>query len=363
MNIALIPSQRNWFDNQLFNLENGRDNILDRYILLKETLMSNNHEVQTIDKYDYADIDVIIFHGLTFALPELMKGIRSNPNVKIINDAREPVVVDSLNSKPILDSCLFDFVLTWNDNWIDDFKYIEDKSFCYNKMINSSIEYKDKKYLCLINYYKSSNVSGELYSERLNTIKHFGPRDKIDLFGYGWDKCPDSEIRNVYKGPVESKADTLKHYKFSIAYENCSDDGYICEKIFDSFTAKSIPIFCGARNVKYHIPENTFIDLRDFDSYESLERFLDEIDEVTYNRYISNIITFMESDNFRKFTSRGFADAVSKAIARISDSPPTEKKIERIRRGILQNVFQYPKLFWRSKRFTLRLLTTYCHLI
>ena len=38
MNIAIIPSQDQWLNNNLFDITNGRDNILKRFSLLKEEL-------------------------------------------------------------------------------------------------------------------------------------------------------------------------------------------------------------------------------------------------------------------------------------------------------------------------------------
>ncbi len=41
--------------------------------------------------------------------------------------------------------------------------------------------------------------------------------------------------------------------------------GYITEKIWDSFKARSIPIYWGASNIEEYIPINTFIDFRKFE--------------------------------------------------------------------------------------------------
>ena len=49
---------------------------------------------------------------------------------------------------------------------------------------------------------------------------------------------------NINKS-VKNKIDYLSNYKFSIAMENSDGDGYLSEKIVDSFLAGTIPIYYG----------------------------------------------------------------------------------------------------------------------
>ena len=46
-------------------------------------------------------------------------------------------------------------------------------------------------------------------------------------------------------GKIKNKILFLKKYKFSIAMENSELDGYISEKIIDSFISGTIPIYYG----------------------------------------------------------------------------------------------------------------------
>ena len=48
-------------------------------------------------------------------------------------------------------------------------------------------------------------------------------------------------------------------YKFVIAFENSSSQGYITEKIFNVFLANSIPIYDGDTNVTEFINPNSFL--------------------------------------------------------------------------------------------------------
>ena len=47
-------------------------------------------------------------------------------------------------------------------------------------------------------------------------------------------------------GEIKNKIDFLSSYKFSIAMENTEGDGYISEKIIDSFISGTIPIYYGS---------------------------------------------------------------------------------------------------------------------
>lgn len=358
MNVAIIPPHDEFWNNKLFHIDNGRDNSLERYVLLRKELLSKGHKIETIDKYiDLKIIDLIIFQTLSFAYLWLLKCIKANPNVLIINYATEPTIISSLNSKSILDSQMFDAVLTWNDDYLTDDKYISTRAFSFIQPIKTPNNFKNKRHLCLINYYKNSKHVGAIYSERDKILNYFGPLGKIDLFGYGWDKHKNQNIRQIYKGPVRSKVDTLINYKFSVAFENVNNEkGYICEKIFDSFSAYSIPIFYGAPNVKDLIPEDTFIDYRDFNSLDELNVYLDSINEEKYNKYLSSIKKFVASDEYLKFTSKGFVASVSRAIVYVTNKSSQKKSVTSLKLEFIKNVFRYPKSFWNAKRFYYNLI-------
>lgn len=46
-----------------------------------------------------------------------------------------------------------------------------------------------------------------------------------------------------------AKFDFMKDYKFSIAFENSSTNGYVTEKIIQAFSAKTIPIYWGDKTL------------------------------------------------------------------------------------------------------------------
>ena len=71
---------------------------------------------------------------------------------------------------------------------------------------------------------------------RLDFIDKLSKYKKIDMGG----KC-----KNNINERIKNKIDFLSNYKFSIAMENSPGDGYVSEKIVDSFLAGTIPIYYG----------------------------------------------------------------------------------------------------------------------
>ena len=61
---------------------------------------------------------------------------------------------------------------------------------------------------------------------------------------------------------IENKVKFLNQYKFSIAMENSEGDGYITEKIIDSFISGTIPIYYGGYLVEEFINPKTYILIR-----------------------------------------------------------------------------------------------------
>ena len=89
-----------------------------------------------------------------------------------------------------------------------------------------------------------------------------------------------------------------------MCYENVKNiDSYITEKIFDCFKAGVIPIYLGPKNINKVIPADTFIDKREFASYDKLFSYISNMDKETYNEYIRRIKSYLDSDSIRKFES------------------------------------------------------------
>ena len=79
-------------------------------------------------------------------------------------------------------------------------------------------------------------------------------------------------------GIIKNKILFLSKYKFSIAMENSEGDGYLSEKIIDSFEAGTIPIYYGDYMLDEFINPNSYILIRgEKDLYEKI-KFIKKID-------------------------------------------------------------------------------------
>ena len=95
-------------------------------------------------------------------------------------------------------------------------------------------------------------ISNDLISDkfRLEFIKELEKYKIIDMGG---------KYKNNIGGPIKNKIEFLSTYKFSIAMENSNGDGYISEKIVDSFLAGTIPIYYGDYMVDEYINPKSYI--------------------------------------------------------------------------------------------------------
>ena len=88
---------------------------------------------------------------------------------------------------------------------------------------------------------------------RLEFIEELNKYKNIDMGG--------SYKNNV--GYIKNKIKFLSSYKFSIAMENTEGNGYLSEKIIESFMSGTIPIYYGDYMVDEYINTKSFILIRD----------------------------------------------------------------------------------------------------
>lgn len=305
--VSVIPFYDRDLNNAIFN----KNSVYNFPFYLKEYLEKNGYYVNTIDLNNYKqDITILFFINKKNILKNIFL------NRKSIYIQFEPPVIMPIHSIENMRKIggLFDVILTWNDDLVDNIKFFK----FYFPMPNQSnkieyIPFRQKKMLTNISGYKLSKRKNELYSKRIEAIKYFekNAKDDFEFYGVGWNE----EEYSSYKGKVDNKLDVLKNYKFSLCYENeCGLNGLISEKIFDCFYARTIPIFWGAENIDEYIPKKCYIDKRDFSSYEELHNYLVNMTEEEYNLRINEIEKYLESDNFKKHSPEYFAETVYKVI-------------------------------------------------
>ncbi len=164
-------------------------------------------------------------------------------------------------------------------------------------------------------------LKNNLQKNRLEAIEFFGNLKKLDLYGANWNKKKDIPnkywkgikdlIPFIYKGMCDDKIDVISKYKFSLAFENMSSEGYVTEKIIDCFVAGVIPIYWGAPDIANLIPKKCFIDVRDFENYEKLDEYIANLSEEEAMDYIKNGRDFLQSDEGKKYSREYFVEFIS----------------------------------------------------
>jgi hypothetical protein len=233
-----------------------------------------------------------------------------------------------------------------NDDLIDNkkyFKYNFPSVSIHKNLYNlkKKLNFHDKKFSCMIAWnkvYKKKSTT----NLKIEIIKWFEKNypQSFDLFGPNWNEKVFSYqnsftkylnrnyfrfIRRIlstnypsWKGNIKShdKKVTINQYKFVFILENSSEyNGYITDKIFETFTSGSVPIYLGPKNITKYIPHNCFINFRDFKNLKELYSFLVSIDEKNYNNFINNIQIYLKSSNSKLFTTDQFNEDLFKVIS------------------------------------------------
>ena len=114
-----------------------------------------------------------------------------------------------------------------------------------------------------------SNCGIEFTKFRLNFIEKLNEYKKVDMGG----KCQNNIGENV-----KNKIKFLSKYKFSIAMENSDGDGYLSEKIVDSFLAGTIPIYYGDYLLDEYINPKSYILIKGEKDIEKKIEYIKKID-------------------------------------------------------------------------------------
>ncbi|XP_054787989.1 glycoprotein 3-alpha-L-fucosyltransferase A-like [Prosopis cineraria] len=93
---------------------------------------------------------------------------------------------------------------------------------------------------------------------------------KIDSYG-GCHRNRDGRV---------DKVETLKRYKFSLAFENSNEEDYVTEKFFQSLVAGSVPVVVGAPNIQDFAPApGSLLHIRELEDAESVAKAMKHLAE------------------------------------------------------------------------------------
>ena len=215
-----------------------------------------------------------------------------------------------------------------------------------NKVVNGAEspipDYSNRSiFCCLIASNRHANLPDqrELYSERAKIIRWFEKHHPEDfrLYGNGW-KVPEKRFGKLgklryrlekvtpfllkrpvfssYQGPTKTKQEVLLQSKFCICFENARDiRGYLTEKIFDSLFAGCIPVYWGEPDIEQWIPNECFIDFRNFSSHQELYDFIYRMTPERFHVYQAAGQEFLGSEAFKIHSSQAFAEQIINRIA------------------------------------------------
>lgn len=87
------------------------------------------------------------------------------------------------------------------------------------------------------------------------------------------------KLWNNVGGPVVDKLSFVSQYKFNIAFENSSVQGYTTEKIMEPMVVNTLPIYWGNPLVGHDFNPDSFINVNDFSSLEEAVQYVVDIDQ------------------------------------------------------------------------------------
>jgi hypothetical protein len=184
------------------------------------------------------------------------------------------------NFRPNFDECHYSFTFDRIDdernyrlplwalilNWFDR-PYRDERDHAYlhsvDDFLNKKIDNLNKSKFC-------SFVASQPKGKRIEFVPKLHEYKRID--------CAGSVYNNIDRIPGRGdqiyKINFLKDYKFNIAFENTSTEGYCTEKIIHSMFSNCIPIYWGDPTVGQDFNKDSFLS---WDNFGSSERLIEEI--------------------------------------------------------------------------------------
>lgn len=122
----------------------------------------------------------------------------------------------------------------------------------------------DRKFCSMV---VSNNRHASPHRERF--FKLLSEYKQVDSGGRLW---------NNVGGPVADKLEFVSQYKFNIAFENSSVQGYTTEKIMEPMAVNTLPIYWGNPLVGKDFNAAAFLNVNDFASIEEAVQYVVELD-------------------------------------------------------------------------------------
>ncbi len=223
----------------------------------------------------------------------------------------------------------FDGILTWNtyltaasSAFTFEAGAYYDLPYCSDYGVEPLGERPDpaarSKAICQICGDKYSLSAEEIYSERRRVARwfHQNARTRMDVFGR-----PPMDTPN-YRGECDDKAETMARYRYALCFENTFHPfwtrGYLTEKILDCMSCGTIPVYYGCSNIEELVPPDCFIDYRQFESLDELDKLLQNMSDEEYLGYADRMQQFVRR---YKAPERHSAVRLYEAVAAVCSQP------------------------------------------
>ena len=295
-----------------------------KYICIKDEFKKHGVEIHTQDILPPEKSSFSIFL-------DYMPHLKGKKNYLIV---REPptIIKDNHNLNKLKP---YNKIFTWNDDLVDNKKIIKfyNQSYDFDKVKFFKKHHSKNNYVMVCSK-KISFSRKENYSLRNKVINFFEKSDlKFELYGVGWDKMrfnnrfaeyifnrlnlkrPAGIKFKNYKGIVSDKREKCSEFKYQFSIENTNHiNGYITEKIFDSFFSGCVPIYSGAPNISDYIPNDCYINLDHFESIKELIDYTESIDDNKILEFINSRDRFLKSSKSKLFSSKENAKILTSSV-------------------------------------------------
>ncbi len=156
--------------------------------------------------------------------------------------------------------------------------------------------------------------------KRLELFQRIMRYKKVDSGGRSMNNIG----RPIPPGP-EAKLEFLRQFKFHLAFENISLEGYTTEKIYDAMLARTVPIYWGNPRIAEEFNPGSFVNYFDFPNEDAfLEKIIElDRDDAKYLEYVRQPYfyhdqpnEFFNPDRLLNFFERIFSTPITPAARR-----------------------------------------------
>lgn len=207
--------------------------------------------------------------------------------------------------------------------------------FCNFIYSNSNADPRRDEFYFLLSKYKLVHSAG----------KHLTNVNRVQLEGANW---------------AQTKVEYQKKFKFSIAFENSTVNGYTTEKIMHAFIANTIPIYWGNPLIENDFNTESFINCHDYENFEEViqevkrldnndQEYINILNQPPFNK--DKMPVYLNHDYLLTFFEKILNQSIKKAKRRcnygrtkiyINELSPT--KVEQT------NISTFDKILFRIKK-------------